>query len=394
VASGHQQAYLSASEVIAASPSLDAAGLDLPDPGGDALLVVERNGLGRVAACLSGDFTHVVTGIDRGVELWRAPFWREGGHELEELDELPAGLELPDALELLADAPYGVREALIDAALDGPVALIEPDEERRAAWVAWLSAVLPDPPTFATFAAHPLGVRVTATTPQHADAFPEAIDTTVPATTHASRYATIATAVAGRDPAALGSEADPVALAVAGGATDLLSPEDLPRALELITALVGRGEIATAARAAAGLGAQSGTLIVPEPAPVELAVRSESEAEPVDAEVVEEDEVVDWPGVQPGVPLHELEQAAPQGEASLDALIRAFTSVEPTLEPLRLKPPADSTREQTFGEGIPLHDLEEPKHQPDERDDQVLEEEEVGMSLEDFEASLKRERDA
>jgi hypothetical protein len=385
VASGHQQAYLSASEVIAASPSLDAAGLELPDPGGDALLVVERNGLGRVAACLSGDFTHVVTGIDRGAELWRAAFWRDGGFELEELDELPAGLELADALELLADTPYGVREALVDAALDGPVVLVEPDEERRAAWVAWLSAVLPDPPTFTTFATHPVGVRVTATTPAHAAAFPETIDTTVAATTHASRYATIATAVAGRDPAALGSEADPVALAVAGGATDLLTPEDLPRALELITALARRGEIATAARAAAGLGAQTTALIVPQPAPIELAVLSDPEPELVDAEVV------DWPTAEPGIPLHALEQAAPQGEASLDALIQAFTSVQPTLEPFTPEVVAPVAREETFGAGVSLDDLEAEQEEPS---DQVLAEEDVGMSLEEFEASLKRERDA
>ena len=42
---------------------------------------------------------------------------------------------------------------------------------------------------------------------------------------------------------------DAVALAVAGGATDQLTPDDLPRALELITDLARTADVATAARA-------------------------------------------------------------------------------------------------------------------------------------------------
>src|SRR4051812_30926352 len=120
----HPQAYLSASDVIAASPSLARASLVLPDPGGDALLVTEVDGHGLVAALRTGDFTHVVVGVDRpAIELWDAPFWRAaaGGEALDDLAELPLGPRVP----LPTGAP-GVREALVDAALAGSVTLVDP----------------------------------------------------------------------------------------------------------------------------------------------------------------------------------------------------------------------------------------------------------------------------
>ena len=413
--------------MIAASPALDPADLDLPDPGGDALL-----GLGRVAALTSGEFTHVVAGA--GIEHWDADFWREDGDELEELDELhPGPLDLPCALELLADAPYGVREALLDAALDGPVVLVDPDPQRRAAWIAWISAILPEPPTFATFATRPLDVRVCATTHEHVGAFPAALDTTLPVNTEPSRYATIASTVAGRDPSALG-ELDPVALAVNGGATDLLTPEDLPRALRLITDLARRGEVAVAARAAAGLGAGAVALVVAEtPRPAELELHVERKPEPPDAEVVEAEavEIVDWPTVE----AEPVEEPTPWAPPVVEQPV-SLRDLEASLEPL--KPEPEVVREDTFGAGLPLHELEEAvetqpaqsgrsldelmtafttdpleapeKHEqePEEVEEtelglslseveatlEVTQEADVGMSLEEFEASLKRERES
>ena len=117
MASGHPQAYLSASEVIAASPSLDAASLSLPDPGGDALLVVEVDGVGRVAARRTGDFTHVIAGEKVSSMLWDAPFWRADGDQLEELSEIPAP-DLARALEALADAVHPQRDPRVGRAKD------------------------------------------------------------------------------------------------------------------------------------------------------------------------------------------------------------------------------------------------------------------------------------
>src|SRR4051812_42053340 len=106
----HPQAYLTGSEVVAASPSLGPSSLALPDPGGDALLVTEVDGHGWVAARFSGELRHVVTQIDRpGIELWNAPFWRTAATEsADDLGELAPGPELP----LPSGAP-GVREALL-----------------------------------------------------------------------------------------------------------------------------------------------------------------------------------------------------------------------------------------------------------------------------------------
>ena len=205
VASRHPQAYLSASEVIAASPSLDVATLHIPDAGGDALLVVESNGHGLLAARTEGDFTHVVGGLDApGIELWEAPHWRADGEHLEEIEELePGPLDLRKRARPARRRAPGVHAELLDAALAGPIVLLEDDPERRAAWIAWLAATVPGPLTFATFTTRPLDVRVSATTLEHAAAFSGAIDTSRPSIMAPSRYALVATTLAARNPAAL-----------------------------------------------------------------------------------------------------------------------------------------------------------------------------------------------
>ena len=107
-----------------------------------------------------------------GIELWEAPHWRADGEHLEEIEALePGPLDLRRELDLLADAPPGVHAELLDAALAGPIVLVEDDPERRAAWIAWLAATVPGPLTFATFTTRPLDVRVSATTHEHAAAF-------------------------------------------------------------------------------------------------------------------------------------------------------------------------------------------------------------------------------
>jgi hypothetical protein len=354
-------------------------------------------------------------------------------------------LDLSYALELLADAPYGMRETLIDAALEGPVSLVEADEQRRAAWITLLTAVLPD-------------ARVSATGPEEADE--GAIDTRAPTAAEPSRFASVAAAVAGRNPAALTGERDAVALAVHGGATDLLTPEDLPRALELITDLARRGEVATAARAAAGLGAPATALVLAEVTPAGLEVLTPPEPGPVDAVVVEEREA---PEPEPVDAVVVEEREAPEPEEEIVAwappvvedVIEDVVVVDEQPEPMMWLPPVveavvpppeadppEAVREDSFGGGLPLHDLEEavepapdsgrsleelmaafatdpleapPAEAPDAEDEpadqvieevevgmslaeleatlQVTEEAEVGMSLEEFEASLKRERE-
>ena len=97
-----------------------------------------------------------------------------------------------------------------------------------------------------------------------------------------SRYAQVATALAARNPSALvaAAEPDPIALAVAGGATDLLTPDDLPRALELITASAATATSSTAARAAAALGSRplisTDLVLSAAPTPTEVEVHVEA----------------------------------------------------------------------------------------------------------------------
>src|SRR3954464_15709597 len=96
----HPQAYLSDSEVIAASPALESAPLAALT-GTDGLKVTAVEGVGMVAARTVGGFTHVVVLPHemRGIELWDAPHWRSGGDALEPLEPLePGPLDLPRTL--------------------------------------------------------------------------------------------------------------------------------------------------------------------------------------------------------------------------------------------------------------------------------------------------------
>jgi hypothetical protein len=245
----HPQAYFESLEPRAASPSLDAAALSALGAlytGEDGFRVDAVEGLGMVASRTTDGFTHMVVGpFDGllGIELYNAPHWRDSGDELEELIALepaPPGLE-----------PAG---ALLDAVLSGEsVAFSEPDEERRAALIAFVCFALPraegERLTFATFTSHPDDLRLAATTPEHAT-----IDPFAPAT---GRYAQVAAELARRGTLLEVTHRldvpDAVALAVGAGATDLITPDELPRTLELITAMVAAGDVATAARAAAAI---------------------------------------------------------------------------------------------------------------------------------------------
>ena len=169
----------------------------------------------------------------------------------------------PVDLGFLADAPPGVATRLLDAALAGPVVFSEPDEDLRLAWIAWLAYALPDGAalTFSTAGDEDARVRV-------ADE-PGAIDTTEPCDLNPSLYARVAVQLAARGElrAAVArlDEPDGLALAVHGGATDLIAPHQLPLALQLITELATAGHVREAARAAAALptGAAGASLVAP-----------------------------------------------------------------------------------------------------------------------------------
>lgn len=86
------------------------------------------------------------------IELWRAAHWRCHESEALELPELerlePGHCDLQWALEQLPEPRAGWHAAVLDGVLgaieDGPrVVLIEPDAERAAAWVAWVTYALP-----------------------------------------------------------------------------------------------------------------------------------------------------------------------------------------------------------------------------------------------------------
>jgi hypothetical protein len=249
VAVSHRQAYFNSPEPRAASPSLGPAALAALGErytGEDGLRVDDVEGLGMVAARTVGGCTHVIVGpFDGllGIELWDAPHWHASGDDA--LEAAPPELE-----------PAG---ALLDAVLTGePVVFVEPDEHRRAALIAFVSFALPraeaERLTFTTFTSHRTDVRLAATTPEHADAFEELVDAPGPAT---GRYSELALELARRgtliDATRGLQDPDPVALAIAGSAPDLITPDELPRALELITAMAAAGDIATAARAAAAI---------------------------------------------------------------------------------------------------------------------------------------------
>jgi hypothetical protein len=114
------------------------------------------------------------------IELWQAPHWRSAESESAELPELgalqPGHCDLEWALEQLEPRRAwlgAVLDGVLGALEDGPrVVLVEPDGERAAAWVAWVSYALPaelaSALTFTTFAGQPRhaqDVQLCVTTP-------------------------------------------------------------------------------------------------------------------------------------------------------------------------------------------------------------------------------------
>jgi hypothetical protein len=300
----HRQAYFDSREPRAASPSLGPgalAALAELYTGEDGLRVDSVDALGMVATRTAAGFSHMLVGpFDGllGIELWGADHWRAEGDEIEELPSLePAPPELEPA------------PALLEAVLGGdPVVLVEPDEPRRAALIAWVCFALPRPEaerlTFATFSSRPTGVRLTGTTPEHAGAFEGLV---VDGTTSAvpGHYTRIALELGQRgtlrDATQRLQAPDAIALAIAGGATDLLTPEDLPRALELITALATDGDVAIAARAAAAIPHEGES---PQPEVPPEVVMAESDG-PVSLRELEA-------SLSDGISLRELEQSLRQ----------------------------------------------------------------------------------
>lgn len=447
---GHPQAYFEFDQVLASHDALDPHALVAVLPARDGLRVSRVDGLGLVAARRRDDFTHVVAGVSAAVELWGADFWATQPEDLE-LDELDA---TPIDLDFVADAPPGVATRLLDAALAGPVVFYAPDERQRTAWVAWLTYALPDGASLTFSTAGDEGVRVSATT----EPSPDAIDTTAPCELAATFYSRVAAHLAARgglqEAVARLQEPDGLALAVYGGATDLIAPHQLPLALQLITELASSGEVALAARAAAalpGAGPTTALAVREAPAPTDLAPVDEPD-EIVDAEVVEDEplelpapvaEVVEEPGpfeelhedevievpfetvpAEPERPDEDEDEGLPDADAwsNLLAELKA-ESVEPdaSLPPLpeieqrrvrdRFVPPPAPVQPEPEPEptelsvelGISLEAFAQSLSQvpepeapleepaPPAEEEEVISEQEIGMSLADLEASLKKD---
>jgi hypothetical protein len=316
VAVSHRQAYFNSPEPRAASPSLGSAALGALGglyTGEDGLRVDAVEGLGMVAARTVDGFAHMVVGpFDGllGIERWGAPHWRAAGDEPEELTALESA---PPELE-----PAG---GLLDAVLTGdPVVFVEPDERRRAALIAFVCFALPraeaERLTFTTFTSHPTDVRLAATTPEHAGAFDLVIDASTPAT---SRYSLIALELARRgtltDATRALHEPDALALAIAGGATDLITPDELSKTLELITAVAAAGDIATAARAAAAIpgGGLPGVAEMDEPTATTSSSRDDDEADEAPVSLRDLEASLEAPSGE-WVTLHELEESLRKSE--------------------------------------------------------------------------------
>ncbi|MDA0181035.1 hypothetical protein OJ997_12070 [Solirubrobacter phytolaccae] len=367
MAKGHPQAYFHLTEVLASHDTLDPVALLAVLPGHDGLRVSAVEGVGLVAARRVDDFTHVVAGVPSGAGLHGASFWRVEPGPLE-LDALEAR---PVDLGFLADAPAGVATRLLDAALAGPVVFFEPDDTRRAAWVEWLNSALPGGAGLTFSTAGDDGVRVSAS----AEPIADAIDATEPCDLAPTLYARVAQELAARgeliEAVARLDEPDGLSLAVYGGATDLLAPHQLPLALQLIIELATSGEVALAARAADGLptaGPTTALAVRDEPAPMEIVALTEPD-EILDAEVVEEDEVID-----------------------------ATFEVEPEPEPEIVEPPGpfetlddDEVIEVPF-EAVPVEP--EPDLEPEPEPEPAAEEPEMSEAPEDEEPDELPDMDA
>jgi hypothetical protein len=223
------------------------------------------------------------------IELWGAPHWRSTESETPQLSELgvlqPGRCDLEWALEQLEPRREWLG-AVLDGALaaleDGPrVVLVEPDAERAAAWVAWVSYALPadlaSALTFTTFAGQPRhaqDVQFSVTTPGCDLAFAEhelgrevlLLDVSS-ATPPSPRllYARIATAFANDGPegiaAAAACPSDGAVqrrggqLAIRCRRVDLATAEHVPSILELLVELVHGGQWELASQTARALPA-------------------------------------------------------------------------------------------------------------------------------------------
>lgn len=291
MATGHPQAYFDSEQVLASSPELDSGRLLDALPRGDGLRVSAVEGFGLVAARRVGDFTHVVTGLD-GVSPVELLGWQKDDGDFEDMRTAPVDLGF------LADAPPGVATRLLDAALAGPVVFSEPDEDLRLAWIAWITYALPDGATLTVSTAGDEDARIRV-----ADE-PGAIDATKPCDLIPSLYARVAVQLAARGElrtaVARLEEPDGPALAVHGGATDLIAPHQLPLALQLITELATAGHVREAARAAARLptGVAGTSLVIRQEEEILLPAIVEPEPELfLEADVVEEPEPLPEPEV-------------------------------------------------------------------------------------------------
>ncbi len=226
------------------------------------------------------------------IELWRASHWRRSESEIRELAELktlePGRCDLQWALEQLPEPGTGWHEAVLDGTLGaiegGPrVVLIEPDTERAAAWVAWVSYALPADLarklTFTTFDGQPRraqDVHLCLTTPGCDVAFPEhergrdvlLLDPAggEPPDT-GLLYARVAAALVGDGPEAIASavtrpsdgdsQRRGAQLALQSGRVALAVEKDVPSILELLVELARTGDWELAQRTAEELPART-----------------------------------------------------------------------------------------------------------------------------------------
>ena len=227
------------------------------------------------------------------IELWRAPHWCSAESEAPLLSELgplqPGRCDLEWALEQL-DSRRGWLGKVLDGALaaleGGPrVVLVEPDVERAAAWVAWVSYALPtdlaSALSFTTFTGQPRhaqDVQLCVTTPGCDLAFAEhelarevlLLDVTSakPASPQLL-YARVAAALVSDGPEAIAAAAASASdgavqrrgaqLAVSRRRVDLAGAEHVPSILELIVELARGGQWELALQTAGQLPQSSGS---------------------------------------------------------------------------------------------------------------------------------------
>lgn len=240
-------------------------------------------------------FCHMVVGAPGdepfdglyAVELWDAPHWTTTESQSTALPPLgplvPGSIDLARVLDAAAAAPPGVAAALLDgalAALHGgpPLLIVDPQSERAATWLAWITYALPPwlarELTFSSFEGRPQDVRglhAVATTPACETATASSgafarVDVTAPADVDGSSlYARAATTLAGEGAEALagavrrlvGEDADELgaSLVIAGHMTELVTDDDLGAVLARLVAMARAGELDAAAAAVSGIPA-------------------------------------------------------------------------------------------------------------------------------------------